>query len=215
MASSERRLQVIQAGYGGTTADVAVLNGARSDSDPAVRSAALSGLSRCGMLSPEAILLGLGDQSPVVRQRTAQLVQRVDRATQTLEVTKALSLLLRDSTPLCVIAASETIGALGLTENVPILCEIATTHSDPLVVEEAVATLAELGDPAGLPIILSKESSKPALRRRVVAALGAFDGPEVEAALDRLSNDRDWQVRQAVAMLRRESFDETPYLTED
>jgi hypothetical protein len=35
------------------------------------------------------------------------------------------------------------------------------------------------------------------VRRRAVLALSAFDGPEVEAALERLAADRDRQVRQA------------------
>ena len=35
------------------------------------------------------------------------------------------------------------------------------------------------------------------MRRRAVLALAPFDGPEVEAALERAGQDRDWQVRQA------------------
>ncbi len=35
------------------------------------------------------------------------------------------------------------------------------------------------------------------MRRRAVLALAPFDGPEVDAALERAGRDRDWQVRQA------------------
>jgi hypothetical protein len=35
-----------------------------------------------------------------------------------------------------------------------------------------------------------------------VLALAAFDGPEVDAALEAASTDRDWQVRQAAEDLR-------------
>jgi hypothetical protein len=38
-----------------------------------------------------------------------------------------------------------------------------------------------------------------------VLALAPFDGPDVEAALDRALTDRDWQVRQAAEDLRRAS----------
>ena len=63
--------------------------------------------------------------------------------------------------------------------------------------EAAVAALGAIGDPAGLPAILAATSDKPAVRRRAVLALAPFDGPEVDAALERALSDRDWQVRQA------------------
>jgi hypothetical protein len=38
-------------------------------------------------------------------------------------------------------------------------------------------------------------------------ALSNFDGPDIEAALARASEDRDWQVRAAVNQLARENDD--------
>jgi HEAT repeat protein len=111
---------------------------------------------------------------------------------------------------LSVVVALEAIGNLGDVEATDEVLAIAASTADPLVLEEAIATLASLGDPRGLPVVLAASAGKPALRRRSVAALGAFEGAEVEAALDRLGDDRDWQVRQAVAMLRREELDEVP-----
>ena len=63
--------------------------------------------------------------------------------------------------------------------------------------EAAVAALGALGDEAGLPAILTATQDKPAVRRRAVLALAPFQGPDVDAALQRALNDHDWQVRQA------------------
>jgi hypothetical protein len=42
-----------------------------------------------------------------------------------------------------------------------------------------------------------------------VLALAPFDGPEVDAALERALTDRDWQVRQAAEDLMRCSGSES------
>ncbi len=60
-----------------------------------------------------------------------------------------------------------------------------------------MAALGAIGDPRGLPAIVHATADKPAVRRRAVLALAPFDGPEVDAVLERASRDRDWQVRQA------------------
>jgi HEAT repeat protein len=46
-------------------------------------------------------------------------------------------------------------------------------------------------------VLEAAASDRPAVRRRAVVALAAFDGPEVDAALRTALRDRDWQVRQA------------------
>jgi len=63
--------------------------------------------------------------------------------------------------------------------------------------EAAVAALGARGDERTLPVVLRACDDKPAVRRRAVLALAAFEGPEVEARLQRALTDRDWQVRQA------------------
>ena len=70
--------------------------------------------------------------------------------------------------------------------------------ADPAEVDlEAVAGgRGEIGDRRGLPAVLSALEDKPAIRRRAAVALAAFDGPLVQAALQRCLDDRDWQVRQ-------------------
>jgi HEAT repeat protein len=77
------------------------------------------------------------------------------------------------------------------------LARVAGEHDDPLCREAAVAALGAIGDARGLPAILSAVGDKPAVRRRAIIALAPFDGPEVDAALRRALDDRDWQVRQA------------------
>jgi HEAT repeat protein len=80
---------------------------------------------------------------------------------------------------------------------VGVLAELASDHADALVREAAVAALGAIGDEAGLPAILAATADKATVRRRAVLALAPFEGPEVEAALARALEDRDWQVRQA------------------
>ncbi|HEX3565662.1 MAG TPA: HEAT repeat domain-containing protein, partial [Acidimicrobiales bacterium] len=82
---------------------------------------------------------------------------------------------------------------------VPALCQLAdreSGHRDPLCREAAIASLGAIGDDVGLPTILAALDDKPAIRRRAALSLAAFEGPEVEAALRRCLEDRDWQVRQ-------------------
>ena len=62
--------------------------------------------------------------------------------------------------------------------------------------EACAAALGAIGDPRGLPAILAACDDKPAIRRRAILALAPFEGDEVEAALHRALEDKDWQVRQ-------------------
>jgi HEAT repeat protein len=85
---------------------------------------------------------------------------------------------------------------------VPLLAHVVSAHRDPLAREAAVAALGALaavgaaGDEA-LPVIVAACDDRAAVRRRAVLALASFTGPEVDAALARARDDRDWQVRQA------------------
>ena len=60
------------------------------------------------------------------------------------------------------------------------------------------------GDDTALPIIIAALEDKAPVRRRAIVALANFEGPEVEAALERAGEDKDWQVRAAVTQLRDE-----------
>jgi HEAT repeat protein len=80
---------------------------------------------------------------------------------------------------------------------------VATDHEHPLCRESAIAALGALGDDRARPAILAALDDKPAVRRRAIVALANFEGPDIEAALERASEDRDWQVRAAVDQLGR------------
>jgi HEAT repeat protein len=107
--------------------------------------------------------------------------------------------LLADADPMVVEAAAWALGERGPdgVAAVDELVAVAGTHADPLCREAAVAALGAIGDVRGLPAILAATSDKPAVRRRAVIALTPFEGPEVDAAMARARDDRDWQVRQA------------------
>ncbi|MCS5671377.1 MAG: hypothetical protein NZ584_01320, partial [Acidimicrobiales bacterium] len=59
------------------------------------------------------------------------------------------------------------------------------------------AALGALGHERGRAAVLGGLEDRPAIRRRAVLALAAFEGDDVEAALKRALGDRDWQVQQA------------------
>ncbi|MGH1503978.1 MAG: HEAT repeat domain-containing protein [Acidimicrobiales bacterium] len=72
---------------------------------------------------------------------------------------------------------------------------MATSHEVHLCREAAVAALGALG--VGRATILAALGDRATVRRRAVIALAPFEGPDVDAALERALDDRDWQVRQA------------------
>lgn len=171
---------------------------ALDDPDAAVRATALAALGRVGVLDDATLAAALGDPSPVVRRRAAQLAARhpgvdLDGALDDIDPTVV---------EMAAWACGERLPAS--TTVVARLDELATTHPEPLCREAAVAALGAIGDPAGLPAILVATMDKPAIRRRAVLALAPFEGPEVDAALERARTDRDWQVRQAAEDLLAE-----------
>ena len=160
------------------------------DPSPRVRATALAALARQGALAGADVMAALGDPEPSVRRRACTI------AVPFPEVD--LTPLLFDPDAAVVESAAWALGErAGSPEAVAGLCSVATAHADPLCREAAVAALGALGDPAGLAAILAATADKPAVRRRAVLALAPFDGPEVDAALERAKDDRDWQVRQA------------------
>ena len=195
---SDRLRQVVVAGH---TGDGATARAGTADADPAVRSAALGALDRCGVLTDADVVRALADADARVRRRALELAAR----------RPGISLLgsLDDSDPDVVEVAAwacgeqfESVGETG-TVVVSRLAALAVEADEPLVREAAAAALGAIGDPAGLPAILHACSDKPHVRRRAVLALAPFDGPEVDAAIERALADRDWQVRQAAEDLRR------------
>jgi HEAT repeat protein len=73
----------------------------------------------------------------------------------------------------------------------------AAQHPDHMTREAAVAALGAIGHESSLPTILQASTDRATVRRRAALALVNYSGAEVDEALTRLRNDRDWQVRQA------------------
>ena len=182
------RGRAVIAGHAG---DEPTARGLLHHDDGAVRASALGALARMGRLADSDIAAGLADPSPAVRRRAIALaIDRPDRP---------LVPMLHDPDPTVIEQAAWACGERTPPEAdaVDALARLATTHSDPLAREAAVAALGAIGDPAGLPAILAATEDKPAIRRRAVLALAPFEGPDVDRALARALEDRDWQVRQA------------------
>ena len=163
-----------------------------------MRATALAALDRMGRLSGPDLEAALADPDPGVRRRAAQVsAHRAD-----LPVSDRLVGLLAGDAMVAEMAAwalgeREAAGTDRARPVVDALAGMAREHPEALCREAAVAALGAIGDRRGLPAILAATEDRPAVRRRAVLALAPFDGPEVDAALERALHDRDWQVRQA------------------
>jgi HEAT repeat protein len=189
VATGDRRRQAAIAGHRGHEAAARAL---LEDGDPAVRATALGALARAGGLRAADLEQALADPDAVVRCRACE------EAVPVVDVD--LVRLLDDADTSVVEAAAWALGERGHSAAgaVDALSAVARDHDDALCREAAVAALGAIGDRRGLDTVLAATSSdRPAVRRRAVVALAAFDGPEVDAALRAALDDRDWQVRQA------------------
>lgn len=178
----------------GHAADPVAARALLHDPDPSVRATALGALERLGRLAAIDLADALRDPAPSVRRRALEAGARLpgDRPPSLLP-------LLGDEDPTVVEVAAWAAGEREPPEPgaVTALIPLATEHADALVREAAVAALGAIGDDAGLPAILRATGDKATVRRRAIIALAPFDGDEVDAALARAREDRDWQVRQA------------------
>jgi HEAT repeat protein len=194
MTPGERRREVVIAGHRG---DREVVESHLADEDAGVREAVLGALARLGTLTDAQLVDAFAGAAPVVRRRAAVLA--ASRAGV------GLLPLLDDADPTVVEVAAWACGERERVDDATLsrLIALAVEADDALVRESAAAALGAIGDPRGLPAILTAVGDKPNVRRRAVLALAPFDGPDVEAAIDAALNDRDWQVRQAAEDLRR------------
>jgi HEAT repeat protein len=184
----DRLRHVIVAGHLG---DEPAARAGLDDPSPDIRAAALGALARLDALRSHDLDTALADPERLVAIRAIEL------AIPRPEVALLPTTLSRDTA--VVEATAWALGERGEgqpPEVVARLVALATDHTDALVREAAVAALGSIGDEAGLPAVLAATTDKPAIRRRAVVALAAFEGADVEAALQRATEDRDWQVRQ-------------------
>jgi HEAT repeat protein len=171
------------------------------DPDPAVRAVALGALARAApkRVAAKAWRVAATDTDAAVRRRAAETAPTIGR----LVPVAPLVTLLRDADAWVAEAAAFALGERDDEPAVDPLEDAARNHTDPLVREAAVAALGARG--VGRQAVLDACHDKPAIRRRAVLALAAFDGPEVEAALHAALADKDWQVRQAAEDLLRDA----------
>lgn len=194
------------------------------DPDPTVVATALGALARIGALSSRYLVAVMVSSTPELRRRVAELLPQLvaDDGVESTSTSPAIEAdleghrekfvlaLLADEDDTVVDAAAWAAGELweaGEADGdshatcpdkvLEVLMGLVTDHGDSLVRESAVAALGSIGSDVALPMILLACGDKASVRRRAVLALAPFDGPEVAAALERASADRDWQVRQA------------------
>ena len=190
--SVDERFAVIQSGFNG---DVTTAESGLTSSHPDVRASALRSLHRLNVLTSEHLLTAVADSEPEVRRTAAEFAAPFHDV--------SIQHLIDD---VDVFVAEMAAWSLG--ERIPVsddelqqLIDRTTTHEEPVVREACAAALGSIGDERGLPAILIACGDKPAVRRRAILALAPFDGEEVDAALQRALEDRDWQVRQNAEIL--------------
>ena len=159
--------------------------------EPDVRATALRVLDNEGKLEKGIVERSLSDSAFKVRNALAYLISRNRDI-------PAMKFLLDEDAEIVEIACWG-IGERGdaSAEVLDVLQSITESHSDSLCRESAVAALGALGNRDALGSILKAVEDIATVRRRAVLALAPFDGPEVELAIAKALEDRDWQVRQA------------------
>jgi hypothetical protein len=188
-SGSEARDRSVAISLAGLDGDVDTARSGMTDAAAPVRAAAISALLRCDALTSEDVDGAIADPSPLVRRRVCELATSCPPG--------HFERLLEDDVPEVVEAAAFACGEQEIAAAVGALAAIATSHSDPLCRESAVAALGVLGLDAGLGAVLKAITDVAAVRRRAVIALSNYEGPGVSAALQVALGDRDWQVRQA------------------
>lgn len=188
----DERFAVIEAGFNG---DATTALNALSSSDDSVRASALRSLRRLEALTSAHITMGIVDSSAEVR-RTA-----LEFSAPFKDV--VIHPLINDNDVFVAEMAAWSIGERNPASDDELHALIAntTSHAEAVVREACAAALGSLGDERGLPAILAACEDKPAVRRRAVLALAPFEGEEVDAALAKALEDRDWQVRQNAEIL--------------
>tara|TARA_Y100000739_G_scaffold205635_1_gene192994 strand:- start:994 stop:1614 length:621 start_codon:yes stop_codon:yes gene_type:complete len=159
--------------------------------EPDVRATALRVLDNEGKLEKGIVERSLSDSAFKVRNALAYLIS-------TNRDIPAMKFLLDEDAEIVEVACWG-IGERGdaSAEVLDVLQSITESHSDSLCRESAVAALGALGNRDALGSILKAVEDIATVRRRAVLALAPFDGPEVELAIAKALEDRDWQVRQA------------------
>ena len=186
------RFSVIEAGFNG---DIYTARHGLQHADASIRASALRSLQRLSALTDAHLVDALSDQSAEVRRVAVEMSVNLHHV--------AIHPFLNDADVFVAEMAAWCLGerTTPSDEEIDALIYATLHHDEPVVREACAAALGSLGDERGLPAILAACNDKPAVRRRAVLALAPFDGDEVDAALQKALEDRDWQVRQNAEIL--------------
>jgi HEAT repeat protein len=176
-----------------------------TDAQPRHRILALRAGWRRHLLDPDHWINALGDLDDDVRREAVSLLAY--EAWNDSRMSLVMIALLSDPDALVVDGAAFALGEHQVVGAVEPLIDVATRHDDARCREAAIAALGSIGDDRARAAIIAALDDKPPVRRRAIVALANFEGPDIDAALSRASNDRDWQVRSAVDQLTREDDD--------
>jgi HEAT repeat protein len=193
---------LLRAGFAIGDDYVAILRANLVDDVGRRRVLALRGMVRQGLVTDDEWLSAIEDRDVDVRREALNLIAHVDEIRH--DVFEAMLRSLHDGDALVVDGAVFALGEHLYVGAVDQLCVIATSHDDARCRESAIAALGAIGDDRARPAILAALDDKPPVRRRAIVALSNFEGPDIDAALERARDDRDWQVRAAVNQLGRD-----------
>ena len=192
---------LLRAGFGRGDDFAAVLRTGLRAPRARSRILALRGAQRQALLGATEWLAALADPRADVRRDALNLFAYADLTDR--KVLDAVVARLDDEDPLVVDGAAFALGEHLWVEAVEALCRVATQHEDARCRESAVAALGTIGDDRARPVIFAALEDKAPVRRRAIVALSNFEGPDIDEALERAREDRDWQVRAAVDQLGR------------
>ena len=193
---------LLRAGFAIGDDYVAILRANLVDDVGRRRVLALRGMVRQGLVTDDEWLSAIEVRDVDVRREARNLIAHVDEIRH--DVFEAMLRSLHDGDALVVDGAVFALGEHLYVGAVDQLCVIATSHDDARCRESAIAALGAIGDDRARPAILAALDDKPPVRRRAIVALSNFEGPDIDEALARASEDRDWQVRAAVNQLGRD-----------
>ena len=194
---------LLRAGFGLGDDYLSLLRSNLGAAAPRQRVLALRGAVRQSLVTSDDWLTALRDDDLDVRREALTLLAY--QPIPDRRVTDEMIGLLTDVDALVVDAAAFALGEHDCADAVEALIVVAREHDDARCRESAVAALGAIGDDRGRAAILGALEDKAPVRRRAIVALANFEGPDIEAALTRAADDRDWQVRAAVDQLERES----------
>ena len=193
---------LLRAGFSEDAGTTSLIRSSLESDQARLRVLALRAGLRRSLIDANDWVRALDDADRDVRREALEMVARAN--VDDPRICDSILRLLDDADPLVVDAAAFALGEHSHAPAVERLSLIATGHDDARCRESAVAALGAIGDDRGRAAILAALEDKPPVRRRAIVALTNFAGPDIDDALARASEDRDWQVRAAVSQLARE-----------